>query len=211
MEKYKEIIIFYTKYPRPGHSKTRLIPSLGPDGAAQLQMKMSTEMVLKLDRLQKNRRTEVVIHYDGGTNEMMQQWLGDAYQYCHQSDGDIGVRMACSIADQLDNFSKIVLIGSDCPGISEAILIEALDALENTDMVIGPSYDGGYYLIGVRGNLPTDHLHTLFQDIQWSTDSVFTQTIISIKQLSLSYHTLPQLHDIDTPDDLRHIGYHSNP
>lgn len=210
MDDNQEIVILYTKYPRPGHSKTRLIPALGSDGAAKLQKNMTAEMVAKLEQLQNGRPVTIAIHFDGGTHEQMEQWLGNSHQFCHQSDGDLGVRMAESISDYLGTFARIILVGSDCPGVNELTLCEALDALKKNDLVIGPTFDGGYYLIGVQGSVKRNQLHTLFQDIKWSTNSVFTDTIKKAGQLRLSCHILPKLHDIDTPDDLRYIGYHSD-
>jgi len=130
MENNREIVILYTKYPLPGHSKTRLISKLGPDGAAGLQKKMSVEMLSKLNTLQLDRPIKIVIHFDGGTHELMEKWLGSLQQFCRQSDGDLGVRMTRSISRYLPAFSRIILVGSDCPGISELIIREVLDSLE---------------------------------------------------------------------------------
>ncbi len=210
MKDNQEIVILYTKYPLPGHCKTRLIPKLGLLGAARLQRQMSGEIAAILERIKNDRPIRIVIHFDGGTQWLMEQWLGDNYQYQPQIEGDLGTRMEGSISDQLGSFSRIVLLGSDCPGINELIVCEALDALCKNYLVIDPTFESCYYLIGFRKTIQPGQLHTIFQDMEWSTDLVFTNTIKKIKQLNLRYHTLPQLHDIDTPDDLRYIGNYSD-
>lgn len=93
--------------------------------------------------------------------------------------------------------SRTVLIGSDCPEITVEIILQAFQALENYDAVIGPSTDGGYYLIGL-----CHPRAELFQGIDWGTEVVFHQTIKKMQALQLSCHILPALRDIDVPEDL---------
>ncbi len=98
----------------------------------------------------------------------------------------------------LNSQSKAIIIGSDCPDISSQIIEEAFIRLDKHDCVIGPSEDGGYYLLGMK------KLHSaLFEDIEWSSSKVMEQTIRKIESLQLSYTQLPKLNDIDTIDDLR--------
>ena len=91
-----------------------------------------------------------------------------------------------------------IIIGTDIPDISSEIIKRALKALENTDVVIGPSNDGGYYLLGMK-KLYKD----LFIGIEWSRDSVLHNTIERLNNLNLSYSMLPELIDIDTEEDLK--------
>jgi uncharacterized protein len=94
-------------------------------------------------------------------------------------------------------YSKAVLIGTDVPSLTEHILNDAFNKLDNNDIVIGPAYDGGYYLIGMKS------IQTfLFQNIEWSTTKVLAQTISKIESHNLSYSLLPRLHDIDEEKDL---------
>jgi hypothetical protein len=93
---------------------------------------------------------------------------------------------------------KVVLIGSDCAELTKDIIENAFQALEHSDVVIGPSFDGGYYLLGMSSFEPD-----LFENIAWSTPSVFEQTIAKAGQLHLSIAMLPRLNDIDTQEDLR--------
>lgn len=210
MDNNQEIIIVYTKYPLPGHSKTRLIPALGPHGAAGLQEQMTAALVSKLRTINEQRPAKLLIHYDGGNLELMTKWLGKSLHFVGQTGKDLGERMLNSLSEHLGSSARIVLVGSDCPGVDLSIINEALDGLKKKDLVIGPTFDGGYYLIGVRGTLEQRQLKTVFSNIRWSIDSVYNVTIQRIQQLHLTYHILPTLHDIDTPEDLGHIGHYSD-
>jgi rSAM/selenodomain-associated transferase 1 len=90
-----------------------------------------------------------------------------------------------------------IIIGTDCPELTDALLTQAFQALQQTALVLGPATDGGYYLIGLRQMVPD-----LFQSIAWSTDRVFQQTVMIARNLNLSISALPTLTDVDRPEDL---------
>ena len=192
----KKIIIF-TRYPTPGASKTRLIPALGADGAADLQRKM-TEYILK--ELQKLQGTvDIEICYTGASNTEMLSWLGNNYKYSEQRAGDLGDRMLQAFSDSFNNgYKSIVVIGADCPSITNKVLHNAFIALESNDVVLGPATDGGYYLIGLHAANSE-----IFKGIKWSTDTVLSDTKNNIYQQNLKLHLLEELSDIDEPDDLQ--------
>ncbi len=208
MDLTQGIILFFTKYPRAGQSKTRLIPCLGPDGAASLQHIIATATCKQLHEFCGGHNCSMEIIYTGGTKLEMSQWLGDYHIYHEQKGDDLGTRMALAIEPHLRNSRNIILCGSDCPSISGSLLSRALSALDHHDVVIGPAHDGGYYLIGVRQDFTQRQLNHLFSDIDWSTSLVLSQTLDRISALQLSLFLLQQHHDIDTPDDLRHIHYY---
>ncbi|MBL0110440.1 MAG: glycosyltransferase [Saprospiraceae bacterium] len=93
-------------------------------------------------------------------------------------------------------YEKILIIGSDCPGITNDIIEQAYTALDFHDVVIGPSHDGGYYLLGMNTLIPE-----LFQHIPWSTDQVLLETIKVLQHKRLLYKLLPTLRDVDTIED----------
>ncbi|MCP3676681.1 MAG: glycosyltransferase, partial [Deltaproteobacteria bacterium] len=148
------------------------------------------------------------IHYDGASQARMQSWLGHSFLYKHQRKESLGDRMTEAMRPHLQYSSGVLLIGSDCPDINTAILQEALLSLTSHKVVLGPTHDGGYYLIGVSGHLPAWQLQHLFEDIPWGTETVFKRTLDTIKRHHLNYHLVKKLHDIDTPEDLRYIDYH---
>lgn len=208
MTSVQENILLFTKYPIAGRSKTRLIPILGPQGAAQLQRQMTYSITTKLKHFSKNNRSLLEIHFEGGSAQLMQEWLGTSFSFKKQSQGDLGRRMALAIATHLGEHQSIVLVGSDCPAIDTTILKNAFSALNDHAVVLGPAFDGGYYLVGIRGTLAEKSLHFLFSNIDWGKESVLGQTLSRIKTLQLSCHLLKKLHDIDTPKDLRHLNHH---
>ncbi|WP_232321451.1 TIGR04282 family arsenosugar biosynthesis glycosyltransferase [Picosynechococcus sp. PCC 7117] len=189
-------LIIFTRYPVPGQTKTRLIPALGAEGAATLQRHL-TEHTLKTVEVLKN--IEISIYFSGGTTTQMAAWLGEQWHYQAQQGQDLGDRLihAFQTSEQQD-YDKTVVIGIDCPGITDEILAAAFDKLDAAEVVLGPAVDGGYYLIGLRQNIAA-----LFTEMPWGTAQVFSATEARCQQLNLSLALLPILQDIDEPADLR--------
>lgn len=190
--------IVFTRYPTPGKTKTRLIPALGDAGAADLHRQM-TEHTLTQVRRVRTDGVAIEIHYTGAkTDRELADWLGADLVYRAQGDGDLGERMAFSLKNAVRaRFDRSIIIGTDCPGLSTAILQLAFQQLRDCDLVLGPAIDGGYYLIGLRRFIPE-----LFTGISWGTSLVLQQTIEIATKLGLSMGDLPLLADIDRPEDL---------
>ncbi len=205
----QEIILLFTRLPQPGMSKTRLIPALGAEGAAELQRAMTLKIckIIRAAAQKCQLRTEV--HYTGGNREEMEKWLGGDFTYKRQQEGDIGARMFAALCQHLGRHRSIILVGSDCPAVDADLLQSGLAALHHNDIVIGPAFDGGYYLIGIQGNLKKDDIKYLFTNIDWGTSAVLKQSLERIQTLKLRHHLLKKLHDIDTPEDLRHFHHYS--
>ncbi len=210
MASVQEIILVFTKYPVAGQSKTRLIPALGAEGAADLQRWMTRFIVSTIDTYIQEQQTAVEIYHDGGSNASMQNWLGGERIYHQQSEGDLGQRMYTAIASRLPRYHSIILIGSDCPAVSTTHLAAGFSALRRHDIVLGPAYDGGYYLIGAGKTISREALASVFTDIPWGDARVLERTLEKITDLKLNFHLLPKLHDIDTPNDLRYLHHHSD-
>jgi glycosyltransferase A (GT-A) superfamily protein (DUF2064 family) len=112
--------------------------------------------------------------------------------------------MAAFFAGELeDGASRIVLIGSDSPTLDPTIVISAFLCLESRDVVLGPSTDGGYYLVGCRASVPP-----MFEGIDWSTPEVLGQTVDLLRDTGLSLSVLPPWYDVDGPDDWRMLSGH---
>lgn len=199
----RERLIIFTRYPEPGKTKTRMIPVLGAQGAAQLQRQM-TENTLKVSQLVKLQRDlSLTVYFTGGSLTLMQEWLGEDLTYSLQSQGDLGEKLQSALLDSFNQgMTRVVFIGVDCPDLTEAMINQAFESLKTTDLVIGPAVDGGYYLIGLGGNFPQ-----LFQGINWGTEVVFAQTQKVAQQLNLGIDYLPMLADVDRPDDLGRVGF----
>ncbi len=187
-------LIVMTKYPEPGQTKTRLIPALGVGGAAKLHRRLVIHTVKTIGSFNPE------IHYSGGSQRLMYDWLGD-FKYVNQSDGDLGDRMKQAFQLGFDQgCDRIIMIGTDCPAIDKALIDRAFVALNRKDVIFGPAVDGGYYLIGLTKQIPE-----LFSNISWSTTSVLQDSLAIVKKLNLSYELLEILPDIDRPEDLQYL------
>jgi uncharacterized protein len=171
---------------------------------------MTQRAVAEASRLAADHPCSLEIHYTGGDPAAMRTWLGETFTYKKQVDGHIGVKMSQAIAVHLGRKRGIILVGSDLPHITRQIIAEALQSLKFHDMAIGPAHDGGYYLIGVNGNMRADILSSLFFDIPWGSATVFAETMARARRHHLTSHILPELHDIDRPEDLGYLHHHSN-
>ena len=193
-------LIIFGRYPVPGRTKTRLIPALGPAGAADLQRRLTENILKTVRRSARSREIEVEICFAGGSKQKMRQWLDSGEILSRQVSGNLGERMRAAFLDAFQRGAdRVVLLGTDIPQIRTDHLEHAFDALAENDLVIGPSTDGGYWLIGL--NRPVD----LFEGIKWSTDAVFGQTLALAKEQGLRVKTLSPLRDIDTAEDLKQV------
>ncbi len=196
-------LLLFTRYPEVGTTKTRLIPQLGADGAALLQKRLTERVVVQAQLLAKRYGTETIVHYSGGNIDKMRSWLGPV-RCVVQNTGDLGQRMRAAFAHSFtEGAETAVLIGSDIPDISMELMYQAFCCLlDAKDVVIGPSADGGYYLIGLVARQATQLLPLLFEQMPWSSADLFGVTMDRLRQAGYAVATLPVLHDIDLPADL---------
>ncbi|NEP81957.1 MAG: glycosyltransferase [Okeania sp. SIO3B3] len=194
---HQQLIIF-TRYPEPGKTKTRLIPALGAEGAANLQGQMTETTVKKANKLFDLMSLSVEVRFVGGDLQLMKNWLGSDLKYQEQGMGDLGERMARAFQSAFNQGMKsAIIIGIDCPSLTPEIILQAFTKLTQSDVIIGPATDGGYYLIGLRKITPE-----LFQGINWGTSEVLSKTVAIAQSLKLIIDYLPKLSDIDRPEDL---------
>ena len=142
---------------------------------------------------------KTLIFYVDSTNEQkVKNWVNKDFLYLPQNGKDLGEKMLNAFEQvKSKGFEKILIIGSDVPDISKDLITNSLNELNKTDVVISPSDDGGYSLLGLKEVNPF-----LFQNIEWSTQKVLNQTIDAIKQNKLSLTKLKTLNDIDTKEEL---------
>lgn len=196
----RERLVVFTRYPEPGATKTRLVPALGREGAADLQRRM-TERALSTARRVGTMSLEV--RYTGATAEAMKEWLGTAPSYAEQGDGDLGDRMARAFTEAFaTGYERVVIIGIDSPELSPGLLRAALDGLRKNAVVLGPATDGGYYLIGVRRGESERVIPSVFEGIEWGTEGVLNQTQVALDTAGVRAHFLAPLDDVDRPEDL---------
>ena len=191
-------LIIFTRYPQAGRTKTRLIPALGPKGAADLQRDMTRKTLAWAKQLQAVETAAVEVHYSGGDETRISQMFGNDLEYYPQVGDGLGQRLAQAFSAAFRSGAhRVVIIGTDCPGLSGPRVEYVFEQLAENDMVIGPATDGGYYLIGLSRDIPQ-----LFDDIPWGSDDVFWTTLRKAEELRLSVAKLEKLRDIDRPEDL---------
>jgi len=139
--------------------------------------------------------------YPADALEGLRKWLGQDYLYMPQQGEDLGERMKNGFMEALAmKFKRVVLIGSDIPDLPLEFIEEAFTSLQEKDVVIGPSLDGGYYLIGFTDKKFSPQA---FKGIPWGTERVFEETMKILEREGLTVHTLQPQRDIDTVEDLR--------
>ncbi|NER34774.1 MAG: DUF2064 domain-containing protein [Oscillatoria sp. SIO1A7] len=191
-------LIIFTRYPEPGKTKTRLIPALGAEGAARLQGQLTEHTLRQLGKTDELPSYSIEVRFAGGNRELMAEWLGPG-KYEPQGEGDLGTKIYRAFATAFaTGIEKVAIVGIDCPDLDASIAIAAFDRLNDSDLVLGPAVDGGYYLIGLRQTVVPE----LFAGISWGSDKVLQQTVDAARKLNLSYSLLPELADIDRPEDL---------
>lgn len=189
-------LIIFAKAPRFGRVKTRLQPGLTPEDSLSLYRAMVEDL---LKQLRHTAFCDVkIFYYPSNAKNEVKSWLGDQFEYFPQRGEDLGEKMYEAIAEiSRRNYKKVVLIGSDIPTIDTTTIVRAFSTLDSYDVVLGPSQDGGYYLIGLKKAYPR-----LFETIAWSTNIVLDQTIMKARQLNLDVVQLEIKSDIDTYDDV---------
>ena len=191
-------LIFFTKTPKQGQVKTRLIPAVGATGAVEIHKELAQFTINRIKPSENWLNCRFEISFSGDDKALMVDWLGKEYCYSKQDGCDLGEKMSNAFKSAFnEGYRKVVIIGTDCPEISKNDLKQAFDFLEYADLVLGPAYDGGYYCIGLKSNQSE-----IFKGIDWGSHLVFDQTIKAAEILQLKTQMLPMHHDIDRPEDL---------
>jgi rSAM/selenodomain-associated transferase 1 len=188
-------IVIFAKAPVPGRVKTRLIPALGPEGAARLAAKMLAATV------EEALATGLAVELCGEPDAAQWHEPRPGLALTGQGAGELGERLARAAERGLGE-DAVLLIGSDCPELDRARLRAAADALGDHDAVIHPARDGGYSLLGLRR-----FDRSIFEGIDWSTPAVAAQTLARIEALGWSLHLGETLRDVDEPADLAHLRH----
>jgi uncharacterized protein len=190
------------KAPIPGAVKTRLVPFLSVEEAAELARAL---LIDQLDHLKTIPTADLYLVFTPQETEPLMRELAPApFELFPQIDGDLGARMQNIFATLFAKGHKnIILIGADLPPVPLSHFVQGLAYLEQPEprAVLAPSIDGGYYLIGLNRQSPE-----IFTDMRWSHDQVFAQTLAKLHALTVPTLELPQWFDIDTPEDLKALA-----
>jgi len=192
-----DALIVFVKEPRPGVVKTRLAAALGHEVAAQVYRVLAEEEIRRIAS-RGDEYTRLFFHAPAEAGAAMADWLPGEI-LVPQSEGDLGARMSAAFADVFARGARrAAIIGTDVPAMDRATVMEALESLDVHDLALGPTPDGGYYLLALDRPRPE-----LFRGMAWSTPAVLMATAERAGALGLSVRMLPPLPDIDTIDDLR--------
>jgi rSAM/selenodomain-associated transferase 1 len=189
----KNLLIIFYRNPELGKVKTRLAKTLGDEKALAIYLKLSSHT----RAITENLAIDKVIYYSNflDTEDV---WPNTTFQKKLQNGNDLGEKMNNAFVEGFQSgYERVCIIGTDCFELSGDIIKQAFDQLQTNDAVIGPAKDGGYYLLGIKKQMPE-----LFKNKTWSTDTVSTDTIQNFKDLRVSFAQLQILTDVDEEKDL---------
>ncbi len=187
-------LIIFIKNPEKGKVKTRLAATVGDERALEVYK----ELLVHTRRVAADVEVDCLLFY---SNYVVpdDDWDAGRFKKFVQVGTDLGVRMqgAFELAFDRYGYEHVAIIGSDCAELTSDTITTAFNKLESSDVVLGPSTDGGYYLLGMSRLFPD-----VFENKHWSTSSVLEDTLVDIKNAGLTYSLLAKLTDIDTEADL---------
>jgi len=193
----RDLLICFLKYPQPGHVKTRLAEDLGSEGAAALYEALAERVITEIYPLSESYDLILCAEPSHAIDDY-RSWIGPNWIFWYQEGETLGDRLAIATESAFHHdYQRIIVIGTDCIGMDEPFIEKAFNALEDHDVVIGPSTDGGYYLLGI-----SQPMFWLFEDMPWSTEKVLSTTIDRIEARELKHRLLEEKIDVDTMDDL---------
>ena len=180
-------LIIFVKYPEKGKVKSRLVLGSHDCFVADLYRCFIEDL---LDRLSIGDYRFFIAFDPPEKEKDFIERFGKGFSYMPQTAADLGMRMHNAFTSCFaEGFRSVTLIGSDSPNLPREIIEEAFGSLESCEAVIGPTYDGGYYLIGFSKALFS---RSIFDNMTWSTDSVYAETIRRFDQEGISFHVLPR-------------------
>lgn len=192
----KKAVILFTRVPIPGRTKTRLMPFLSGEACAALHR----ELIRSVCGACRDSGADVLVCYTPEDQaDILKNFIGGGWAaFFPQRGKGLGERMSLAFTESFRlGYEKVLLVGTDIPGLSAEILMEAFASLESYDAVVHPTVDGGYYLIGLKG--PAD----MIWDVpHYGKNTVFQDTLFQLERAGLRTFTGRELRDIDTKEDL---------
>ena len=191
-------IIYFVKFPEAGKVKTRLGEESTPLGAAHLYKAIVEE---QLPTLESGADDVLVCYAPERAGGLMIVWLGPERRYLSQKGGDLGQRMENAFREAFFlGYKRVVLVGSDIPGLELVHVQQALEEVGPKRVAIGPARDGGYYLIAFQRE---GFCFEVFRDMNWEGPDVCAQTVARLERNHFNVAWTPALEDLDTLKDLR--------
>jgi rSAM/selenodomain-associated transferase 1 len=189
----KSLIIIFVKNPQLGKVKTRLAATIGAEAALEVYIKL----VEHTNAITATLPIDKIVYYSDFMDDY-DLFENHLYQKSVQEGVDLGVRMDRAFdASFASGYEKVAIIGSDCYELTREIILDAFNKLGDSQAVVGPAKDGGYYLLGM-----TAMYSRLFRGKKWSTSDVMLDTLLDLKKMDIKYRLLPTLSDVDFEEDL---------
>ena len=192
-----------------GRSKTRLSRDIGKNNSAKVQSMMTSHTISVAKSLQKNKLIEVSIAISGLAKKNCRRWSKELgiKKFNLQGKGCLGEKMKRQIIINKkfciqNNIKNIIFVGTDLPDLCHLDLLNTIRELKQNDLILGPSNDGGYWLIGLSEKIISKYIHLPFINIRWSKENVLQNTIDNFASLELKYKFLDKKIDIDTINDI---------
>jgi hypothetical protein len=193
----KKCVVLFVRAPQMGMVKTRLAKKVGAEIALDLHQKFTEDLINTLTSV---GSTVSIYYHPSESRSQLIHWLGPSFGYYPQSGNDLGRRMEHAFCRSFEmGFNRVLLVGSDLPDLPVSFFHDAFTRLKTDDAVIGPSTDGGYYLIGFRDRT---FFPEIFLNISWGSPLVLEQTLDRFREHRDSVHLLPPWRDIDDFEDL---------
>jgi rSAM/selenodomain-associated transferase 1 len=204
LENKDTAIIVFTRFPVEGKVKTRLAKNMGNKFAVSFYKECAEHTFKELLKVEELGSELFLFCSEEKEIEQVMEWAGSNFNYYSQQGSDLGIKMYNAFTTVFKKgYKKAIIVGTDTPDVSMNIVKNAISVLDKYSVVIGPANDGGYYLLGYKSKLMD-----LFSGIEWSTDTVFDNTIEKLNNSKMNYFVLDELTDIDTLKDLQYWFMH---
>ncbi len=191
-------LIIFIKYPEEGKVKTRLAQTLSNKFAFEFYKSCAEYTLIEASKLLKKKVDIHLFFFSLKSISEITNWIGGEFQLHEQRGENLGERMQHAFKTIFDkDYRKVIIIGTDLPDISENLIADFFSLLDKFDLVIGPSNDGGYYLLGMKKFYPQ-----IFRNINWSTSEVLKSTLNILQKNEIKTKIIGELNDIDTESDL---------
>ena len=205
----KALLIIMAKWHGFGRCKTRLSKDIGKINSAKVQSVMTKHTISVANSLQKTKLIHISIAISGLGEKNCKRWSKELgiQKFNSQGKGCLGEKMKRQIIINKkfcaqNKIKNIIFIGTDLPDLCHLDLLKGIKELKQNDLILGPSDDGGYWLIGLSGKIISKYLHLPFINIKWSTENVLKNTIDNFASTQFKYKLLNKKTDIDTIIDI---------
>ena len=208
-DKKTNVLLIFVKFPEPGKVKTRLCRHFSPEESAELYKAMVEDLYAKLVKNDGSENYDLHVYFSPIDKlSAFADWLGSSVTLIPQEGEDLGEKLTNAMKKSFDSgYEKAAAIGSDCIDLSVEDINNAFETLDRNgqnskkrEVVIGPTDDGGYYLIGSSRFIPE-----LFERIPWSTEKVYSETVDKLKSLNIKFVELMRKYDIDFIDEVKRL------